>query len=159
MYSQIPRIRTWTSSGDHSSPSYTGPNDTVLEDCNLFQIWTKESNSICFWMLSFELMPLMVPRPVFICPCFPTSMELQIYLDPKSTLFLGWSYDIRKSSPAGDDNRDWWQLKVHVFKFFFFCFPIISFLSENHLRRSSVYILLQSPTSNFLGSQESSGVK
>lgn len=70
-------------------------------------------------MLSFELMPLMVPYPVFICPCFPTSMELQIYRDPKPTLLLGWSCDIRKSSPAWDDNRAWWQLKVRVFKFFF----------------------------------------
>ena len=69
-----------------------------------------------------------------------------------------WYCHVRPGKPAqlemtaGIDDR----LKSMSF---FFLSPVFSFFSENHLRTSSVYSILQISTSNFLESEESSVVK
>lgn len=97
------------------------------------------------WMLNFEPMPSMRPHPVFTCPSFLTSTGLQMSLVHKTIPVSGmvpWDQEIQPSLR--------WQQGLMTasspcLKKFFFWFPILSFLSENHLRRSSVYIILQSP--------------
>lgn len=48
-------------------------------------------------ILSLGLIPPMAPGPVFIWPCVPTSVELQIHLAHKTILVSG---TVRSGNPA-----------------------------------------------------------